>query len=92
VGPVIRDTFVRKSGQSHLLVRFASLAFRAPDGTLASARMLAANGPTVSVVFCGWGWGRSNLWRDEGADRWSCFTRKMFGFFKMENPLPKVAD
>jgi hypothetical protein len=26
------------------------------------------------------------------ADRWACFTRKMFGFFKIENPRPKVAD
>src|ERR1700704_2223311 len=64
------------SGQSHLLVRFASLAFRAPDATLASVRTLAANGPTVSVVFCEWGWGWSNLWGDEGADRWEWFTRK----------------
>ena len=59
-----------------MLVRFASLAFRAPDVTLASVRTLAASGPTVSVVFCGWGWGCSNLWRDEGADRWASFIGK----------------
>jgi hypothetical protein len=79
VRPVILDTFVRKSGQRHLLVSFASLAFRAPDVTLAFVRTLAVNGPTESVVFCGWGRGWSNLWRDEGADRWSSFIRKKFG-------------
>jgi hypothetical protein len=44
--------------------------------------MLAANSPIVSVVFCGWGWGWSNLWRDEGADRWDWFwfTRKILIF------------
>lgn len=40
------------------------------------ARTLAANGPIVSGVFCERGWGRSNLWPDEGADRWGSFIRK----------------
>src|ERR1700730_15708027 len=71
--------FRSKSGQSHLLVRFASLAFRAPDVTLASVRTLAANDSTVSVVFCGWGRGGSNLWRDEGADWWCSFICKKIG-------------
>jgi len=61
------------------------LAFRAPDVTLAFVRTLAANGPTESVVFCGWGRGWSNLWRDEGADRWAWFIRKKFGI-KSEKP------
>ena len=43
--------------------------------TLASVLTPAANGPIVSVAFCGWGGGRSNLGRDEEADRWSCFMR-----------------
>ncbi len=67
--PVILDTFVRQSGQSHLLARFAAVAFRAPGATLASVRTLAANGPTVSVVVWKWGGGPSNLWRDEEEDR-----------------------
>ena len=47
--------------------------------TLASVLTPAANGPIVSVAFCGWGGGRSNLGRDEEADRWDWFTRKKFG-------------
>ena len=74
-----------------MLVRFASLAFRAPDVTLAFVRTLAVNGPTVSVVFCEWGWGWSNLWGDEGADRvW--FIRKIFSFFKRKSPLGRFGE
>ena len=47
--------------------------------TLASVLTPAANGPIVSVAFCGWGGGRSNLGRDEEADRWAWFIRKKFG-------------
>jgi len=55
--------------------------------TLASVLTPAANGPIVSVAFCGWGGGRSNLGRDEEADRWAWFIRKIFRFFKRKNPL-----
>jgi hypothetical protein len=75
-----------------LLVRFASLAFRAPDVTPAFVRTLAVNGPTVSVVFCEWGWGWSNLWGDEGADRWAWFTRKILIFSIGKTHFVKAAE
>jgi hypothetical protein len=60
--------------------------FRVPGVTLASVRMPAASGPIVSVAFCGWGGGRSNLWRHEEADRWEWFTRTKLEF-NTESPL-----
>ena len=54
--------------------------------TLASVLTPAANGPIVSFAFCGWGGGRSNLWRDEKADRWSSSIRKKFEFNR-KSPL-----
>ncbi len=35
----------------------------------------------------GGGW--SILWRNEDADRWAWFIRKIFGFKKKKDPLPK---
>jgi hypothetical protein len=36
------------------------------------------------------GWGRSNLWRDKGADRWDSFICKNPTFFKRKNPTVGV--
>jgi hypothetical protein len=54
--------------------------------TLAFVLTPAANGPIVSVAFGGWGGGRSNLGRDEEADRWDWFTRTKLEF-NTESPL-----
>jgi hypothetical protein len=57
-------------------VRFAKFGFQRARRDARFCSDACRHGPTESVVFCGWGRGWSNLWRDEGADRWDSFIRK----------------